>query len=252
MRAFVFLSLLLVLLVTSVSCAALSEVRQDIPEIQPIVLVLVDELTWEEVLETPSLEKVFDEGAAANLSTAQGAAPVSPRMGHVLLGAGSRVDASLLPRNLPRQAGDISRVFGGPASSIKPGALGERLAEEGVTTAAVGERARLAVMDREGRVPGTYAASAPVEELDALTDGAGFVAVEAGGPEEAGRLSGAAREAGAVVAVASPNLGAGSANLAPFAITGVEEGLPLLPGDADPGPYIQHRRGADPVGAARH
>ena len=218
------------------------------------MLILVDELTWGEVLETPSLEKVFDEGAAANLSTAQGAAPVSPRMGHVLLGAGSRVDASLLPRNLPRQARDIPGVFGGPASSIQPGALGERLAEEGVTTAAVGERARLAVMDREGRVPGTYAASAPVEELGVLADGAGFVAVEAGGPEEAGRLSGAAREAGAVVAVASPNSGAGSANLAPFAITGVEEGLLYSPAtrtrglisSTDVAPTLLAQLGIDP------
>ncbi len=255
MRAFVFLSLLLVLLVTSASCAALSEVRQDIPETQPIALILVDELTWEEVLETSSLEKVFREGAVANLSTTQGAAPVGPRMGHVLLGAGSRVDASLLPESLPQRAGELPGAFRGPASSVQPGALGERLAEGEVATAAVGERARLVVMNREGRVSNTYEAPKTSENLEAaLADGAGFVAVDAGGPKEAGRLSGIAREAGAVVTVASPTPPAGSANLTPFALVGAGEGLLYSPAtrtrglvsSTDVAPTLLVQLGVDP------
>ena len=80
------------------------------------------------------------------------------------------------------------------------------------------------------------------------------MAVEAGGPEEAGRLSGVAREAGAVVAVASPNPGAGSANLTPFALTGAGEGLLYSPttrtrgliSSTDVAPTLLARLGTDP------
>lgn len=201
----------------SVSCAASLEAEQGAAGGRPVTLVLVEELTWEEMRETPSLEKTFEEGAAANLSTAQGAAPADPRLAYVLLGAGSRTDTSLLPNNLPRETTALPEAFKGPASPIRPGLLGEALAENGVETAAVGERAKLAVMDGEGRVKSIYKSSEPVKGLeDALADGAELVAVEAGSPEEAGRVSEAALGTSAAVAVASPNALPGSANLTPF------------------------------------
>lgn len=206
----------------------------------PVVLVLVERLTWEEVRETPSLGRIFDESAVADLSTAQGTAQdasrMSPRMSYVLLGAGSRADASLLPRELPQEAGEVSGIFGGSLSSIEPGALGETLAENSVETAAVGERAELVVMDVEGQVPQTYRGSAPTERLEAaLAEEAEFVVVEADSPEEAGRIASVAKEAGAVVAVASPTSPADSANLTPFALTGAGEGLLYSPTTRTPG-----------------
>ncbi|MGF1470522.1 MAG: hypothetical protein ACFB50_02120, partial [Rubrobacteraceae bacterium] len=225
MRALVFLSLLPVFLVTPVSCAVSTETGRDTAGARSVVLVLVDELAWEEVRETPSLEEAFSEGAVANLSTAQGAEPEDPRMNYALLGAGSRTNTSLLPENLPQKAPELAEAFEGPAASIQPGALGEALSEAGVTVAAVGERARLAVMDLEGRVPRSYKSSEPTaSSRAALEAGAEFVAVEAGSPEEAGRIATAAQGAGAVVAVASPNVPAGSANLTPFVVNTPRQG----------------------------
>jgi hypothetical protein len=216
-RALVFLSLLALLLTVSASCAASSEVDPSTTEVRPVVLVLVDKLTWEEVQGTPSLEKSFGGRAVANLSTAQGAVSADSRMGYVLLGAGSRVDTSLLPKNLPQETTELPEAFRGPASPIRPGLLGETLAGKGVTTAAVGERAELVVMDRKGRVASAYEATRPVENLEeALADDAEFIAVEANNPADAGRISDAAQEAGAVVAVTSLNAPSGSANLTPF------------------------------------
>lgn len=258
MRALVLLSLLPVLLTASVSCAASSEGDQNVFEARPLILILVDELTWEEVQETPSLGRTFDEGAVANLSTAQGAAPANLRTGYVLLGAGSRTDTSLLPENLPQETTKLPEAFRGPATSIKAGALGEALEEDGVATAAVGERAELVVMNREGRVR-SYDSPEPLESLfEALADGAEFVTVDADSPDEAGRISEATRKAGAVVSVASPNAPKSSANLTPFTVHSPdnpnEEGLLYSPttrtrgllSSADVGPTLLAQLGIDP------
>ena len=171
--------------------------------------------------ETPSLAAALDKGAAANLSTAQGARPEDPRVSHLFLSAGALVDTGLLPEDLPQEATELPEAFTGPASTVQPGALGETLKDAGVPAATVGRRAQLVVMDREGQVPNTYPPEEPVSGLEeALTDGAGFVAVDAAGPEEAGRIVEAAREAGATVAVASPNAPPDSANLTPFMLGG--------------------------------
>ncbi len=188
-----------------------------------MVLVLVDGLTWEEVERIPGLRETFKGGAAANLSTVQGAAPGDPRLAYALLGAGSRADTSLLPEELPRDAAAVPEAFEGAVSSVQPGSLGEALARDGVRVAAVGGRARLAVMDGEGRVAGFYPAAEPVTGLRAaLGDGPALVAVETGSPDEAGRIAETAREAGAAVAVASPNAPPGAPNLTPFALAGPE------------------------------
>ena len=195
-----------------------------------MVLILLEDPTWEEVQETHSLEETFDTGAVANLSTAQGAAPSDPRMGYVLLGAGSRVDTSQLPEKLPDDPAEISEAFTGPAAAVRPGSLGETLAEAGLQTAAIGGKARLVAMDQKGRVPLTYDTSEPARSLEkALSKGADFVAVQAGSARQAGRLAGVAGEAGARAAVASPNVSEDSANLAPFALGGQEEGLLYSP-----------------------
>ncbi|CAN5751412.1 hypothetical protein BH24ACT22_BH24ACT22_07750 [soil metagenome] len=197
---------------------------------QPVVLVLVDELTWEDVKGTPSLEETFEEGAVANLSTAQGAAPAEPGMNYALLGAGSRVDTSLLPENLPQKTTELPEAFDGPASAIRPGAFGEALMKNGVKTAVVGKRAGLVVMDLEGQIQNAYEASEPEGGLEeALKDGAEFVAVDAGTPSEAGRISGTARDTGAVVAIAAPNAHNDSANLTPFALDGPRDGILYSP-----------------------
>lgn len=246
-----------VLLAVSVSCATLPERDAGSSAAQPVVLVLIDELTWEKVEETPSLEEAFSEGAVANLSTAQGTAPTAPRMGYVLLGAGSRVDTSLLPEDLPEEPTEVPEAFGGPASSIEPGLLGEALSEAGVETATIGRRAKLVVLDPEDRDL-AYEGSQPVEHLeDALSEGAEFVAVDARSPEEAGRISAASQETGATVAIASPNApngSASSANLTPFVLSGLGESLLYSPTtrtrglitSADVAPTLLARLGVEP------
>lgn len=199
------------------------------PPEQPVILVLVDELTWKEVRDGPRLRGLFENGASANVSTAQGARPEDPRMGYVFLGAGARVDTLALPEDLPREPARLANAFTGPASTVKPGAFGEALAENGIKAAAIGESARLVVMDREGEVPLSYGDESPVSRLEeTLERGAGFVAVEAATSEEAGDLVEASSEARATVAVASANSPAGSTNLTPFALSG-EEGLLYSP-----------------------
>ena len=203
---------------------------------QPVVLVLVlvEELTWGEVREATPLTEDFDGTAVANLSTFQGAAPADPRMGYVLLGAGARVDSSLLPENLPEDPTELSAAFRGPAAAVRPGTFGEALDEAGVKTVAIGEKALLVTMDKEGRVPITYDAPAPSDSLEeALARDADFVAVQAGSIRQAGRLANVAGERGAEVAVASPGAPVGSAtgstNLAPFVLWGSGEGLLYSP-----------------------
>ena len=193
---------------------------------QPVVLVLVEELTWDEVREATPLTGDLDGTAVANLSTFQGAAPADPRMGYVLLGAGARVDSSLLPESPPENPTELSAAFRGPAAAVKPGALGKALDEAEIKTAAIGEKALLVAMDEKGRVPITYEALAPADSLEeALTRDADFVAVQAGSMRQAGRLADTAGERGAEVAIASPNAPTGSANLAPFVLGGSGEGL---------------------------
>ena len=200
------------------------------PNVRPVVLILVDGLTWEKVQGNPSLEETFGEGAAANLSTAQGAAPADPGIGYVLLGAGSRADTSQLPENFPKDTAESTNAFSGPAAAVRPGSLGETLAEAGLEVVAIGKKARLVAMNIEGRVPLTYDASKPLESLEnALAEDTDFIVVQAGSVRWAGRLARAAAEAGAEVAVASPNAPAGSANLTPFVLSGAGEGLLYSP-----------------------
>lgn len=182
-------------------------------------------LTWNSVENEPEnepeLKHVFDEGAVASLSTAQGAQPQDPRMGYIFLGAGSRADTSVLPETLPERRREIPNSFQGPASTIHPGALGDALKKNRVRAAAVGDRAALVVMDSDGKVPFEYGDGEPVAHVeDALRRGAGFVAVEASGPREAARISSTVQNKGAVVAVAAPNAPTGSPNLTPFAMSG--------------------------------
>jgi hypothetical protein len=78
-------------------------------------------------------------------------------------------------------------------------------------------------------VPRNYGGEDPVAGLDdALEDGAGFVAANAGDPQQASELVEAAREAGAVVALASPNGPPGTPNLTPFALARPGNGGGLL------------------------
>jgi hypothetical protein len=67
------------------------------PPAHPVVLVVVDGLSWETVESEPGLQRAFSDGAAATLSVVQGTAPPDdPRFGYVFLGAGSRVDTRFL------------------------------------------------------------------------------------------------------------------------------------------------------------
>jgi hypothetical protein len=200
---------------------------------RPVVIVLVDGLSWEAVEDEPALREAFSDGAAATLSVVQGTAPPEdPRFGYVFLGAGSRVDTRFLPDELPTDPGRITAAFDGPAGTVRPGALGDALEEEGIRTAAVGDGARLVAMTSDGGVPRSYDGSDPVADLEsALQDGAGFVAVDAGDPKRAADLVEAAREAGATVAVASPNGPPETPNLTPFTLAqpGGEGGLLFSP-----------------------
>ncbi len=219
-------SLLLSSLYLGLSGPAYSE-----PSASPVVLILVKQgLTWNSVENDPGLQRTFDEGSAASLSTAQGAKPADPRMGYVFLGAGSRVDTSVLPEKLPERRGGIPGAFQGPASTVHPGALGDALKRDHARAAAVGERASLVVMDSEGQVPFEYSDSKPEAHLeDALRRGAKFVAVEVDGPREAAKVSAAIHEKSAFVAIAAPNANAGSPNLTPFA-TSSPHGVLYSPG----------------------
>jgi hypothetical protein len=203
------------------------------PSTTPVVFVLVDGLSWEAVEKEPSLHEAFGDGAAATLSTVQGTEPPGdPRFGYVFLGAGSRVDTRFLPERLPADPTQVPGAFGGPASTVHPGSLGDALAHARVKAAAVGDRAKLIVMDSEGDVPLHYEGEDPLSSLEtALDDGAGFVAVEAGDPGQAAKLVAAARRAGTAVAVASPNGPPEASNLAPFALVvpGAEGGLLFSP-----------------------
>lgn len=202
------------------------------PRETAVVLVLVDRgLTWESAGGEAGLERVFRDGAVASLSTAQGKRPEDPRIGYVLIGAGSRADTAILPEELPQDREDVPAAFRGPAATIRPGSLGDALARDGVRAAAVGERAALAVMDSKGRVPiPLFGAGEPAARVqESLRRGAGFVAVEVAGPAEAAEVSSSALRAGATVAVAAPNAAPGSANLTPFAVSG-PDGVLYSPG----------------------
>ena len=203
------------------------------PPAPPVVLVLVEGLSWEEVEKEPGLHEAFRNGAAATLSVVQGTEPPDdPRFGYVSLGAGSRVDTRFLPERLPADPEQIPGVFEGPASTIHPGSLGDALLRAGVKAAAVGDKAELIVMDPEGEVPLRYGAEDPTDGLEAaLDDGAGFVAVGAGNPSQVAKLVETARREGAAVAVASPNGPPEAPNLTPFALVeqGAEGGLLYSP-----------------------
>lgn len=225
MRTLVLLLLFSILLIASASCASPSEASQGIPEARPVVLVLVEDLTWKETREIPSLTEIFENGAVANLSTFQGADPPDSGMGYVLLGAGSRVDTSLLPESLPNDPAEFPEAFRGPASAVRPGSLGEALTEAGMRTAAIGENALLVAMDNKGQVSLTYTASEPADSLEkALANDADFVAVQAGSVPQAGRLAKTAGDTGAKIMIASPNAPTNAANLTPFALGGLEGG----------------------------
>lgn len=223
--------LLPVLLLAVAAALALPGTARAAPQApgKPVVLVLVDGLGWEEVRREPALRRVFENGASATLSTAQGDRPGEPLTGYLLLGAGARADTAVLPGELPPEPPAAAGAISARVPSVRPGSLGEALRRAGVEVAAVGAKARAVVMDREGRVPLLYAGESPVRHLEAaLAAGAGFVAVTADGPSEAGELAETAVESGAVAAVASPNAPPGAPNLTPFAITG-EEGILYSP-----------------------
>jgi hypothetical protein len=136
----------------AVSAASLPATAE--PPQRPVVLVLVDGLSWEAVDSEPGLQETFSDGAAATLSVVQGTVPPDdPRFGYVFLGAGSRVDTRFLPEELPMDPGRIPGAFDGPASTVRPGSLGDALERAGIQTAAVGERARLVAMNSDGDVP---------------------------------------------------------------------------------------------------
>jgi hypothetical protein len=199
------------------------------PPAPPVVLVLVDGLSWEEAEEESGLNEAFQDGAAATLSTAQGTeTPDDLRFGYVFLGAGSRVDTRFLPEELPADPGQIPGAFDGPASTVHPGSLGDALERAGVLAASVGDRALLVAMDSEGDVPLHYRGGDPPDDLKAaLNNDAGFVAVDAGDSLQAAGLVEAARRSGAAVAVASPNGPPETPKLTPFALvqSGTEGGL---------------------------
>lgn len=201
------------------------------PDGSPMVLILVEgNLTWERIVGESRLATVFENGAAASMSTSQGLAPGDLRMGYVMIGAGARADTSVLPERLPEARRNIPGSFRGPASTIRPGVLGDALAKAGVRTVAVGDRAALVVMDSKGEVPKVYGSGEPIPKVrEALEKGAGLVAVEASGPRETARIAEVARESEAGVAVAAPNAPPGSANLTPFALSG-PDGVLYSPG----------------------
>jgi hypothetical protein len=200
---------------------------------QRVVLVLAGGLSWETIEEEPGLREAFRDGAWATLSVVQGTEPPDdPRFGYVFLGAGSRVDTRFLPERLPEDPAQIPGTFDGPASTVHPGALGDALQRAGIRAAAVGDKAALVAMGSDGDVPLSYEGRDPLGGLEAaLNDGAGFVAVEAEDPAQATALVEAARRAGTVVAVASPNGPPETPNLTPFALVrqGGEAGLLYSP-----------------------
>jgi hypothetical protein len=199
----------------------------------PVVLVLVDDLSWDEVEGEPGLHEAFRSGGAATLSTAQGTAPPDdPRFGYIFLGAGSRVDTRFLPERLSADLEQLPAAFDGSARTVHPGSLGNTLARAGVKAAAVGDKSRLVAMDSEGDVPVRYGGEDPLDDLEAaLEDDAGFVAVDAWDPSQAAELVETARDAGAAVAVAAPNGPTGTPKLAPFVLAeqGAEGGLLYSP-----------------------
>ena len=232
MRALSFWILSCVFLVILAVTAGSAPATAAPPE-RPVVLVLVDGLSWEEVKKEPGLQEAFRDGAAATLSAVQGTEPpADPRFGYLFLGAGSRVDTRFLPEGLPADPARMPGAFDGPASTVHPGSLGDALEQAGVPAAAVGDKARLVAMDSEGDVPLRYGGGDPLDDLEAALDqGAGFVAVGAGDPSQAAELVEAARRAGAAVAVVSPDGPPEAPNLAPFALAepGTEGGLLYSP-----------------------
>jgi hypothetical protein len=224
-----FVSILSCVFLATLAVSAGSLPANAAPPPRPVVLVLVEGLSWENVNGEPGLQRAFRDGAAATLSVVQGTAPPDdPRFGYVFLGAGSRVDTRFLPEQLPTDQGRIPDAFDGPARTVHPGSLGGALEEAGVQAAAVGDKARLVVMTPDGEVPRGY--EGPIAGLDAaLEDGAGFVAVDAVDPRQAAQLVEAARETGATVAVASPNGPKGTPNLTPFTLVGPGKGLLYSP-----------------------
>lgn len=253
MRTLVLFSLPLVLLAAIVSCSATPDTK--VGSSDAVVLVLVEDLTWREVQDTPALAEAFEEGAVANLSTTQGASPADPRMSYALLGASSRTDTSLLPESLPEEPAEVLEAFEEPAAGIQPGTLGGALTNAGLQTGAIGESARLVAMDREGEVSNAYDTSDTAAALEeTLSREADFVAVEADNARQAGQLAEVAEGAGATVAVASPIAPDGSANLTPFALGSSEEGLLYSPAtrteglitSADVAPTILAQLGVDP------
>jgi hypothetical protein len=250
-----FLWILPSLFLTALAVSAGSLPATATPPPRPVVLVLVAGLSWDAVESEPGLRQAFSDGAAATLSVVQGTTPPGdPRFGYVFLGAGSRVDTRFLPETLPTDPGRIPDAFDGPASTIHPGSLGDALEEAGVQAAAAGDKAHLVVMTTDGKVPHSYGSEDPVASLDdALEDGAGFFAADAGGPQRAAELVEAAREAGAIVAVTSPNGPQGTPNLTPFVFVrpGNEGGLLYSPAtrtkglltNADVAPTLLHALG---------
>jgi hypothetical protein len=198
------------------------------PPTNPVVLILMDGLSWEDMKDTD-----FRDGAAATLSTVQGSTlPDDPRFGYIFLGAGSRVDTRFLPARLPADPEQISGAFGGPARTVHAGSLGDALERAGVKAAAIGDEARLLAMDSNGDVPLSYEGADPLANLEsAVDDGAGFIAVEATDPEQAAGLAEAARRADAAVAVAAPRGPPEVPKLAPFVLVGpgTEGGLLYSP-----------------------
>jgi hypothetical protein len=205
--------------VATLAVAAGSPPATAAPPSRPVVLILVDGLSWEDVKDTD-----FRDGAAATLSTVQGSAlPDDPRFGYIFLGAGSRVDTRFLPARLPADPEQIPGAFDGPASTVHPGSLGDALERAGVKAAAIGYGAGFVAMDSDGDVPLTYEGADPLADLEsAVDDGAGFVAVEATDPEQAADLAEAARGADAAVAVAASRGPPEVPKLAPFVL--VSEG----------------------------
>lgn len=157
---------------------------------RPVVIVLVDDLTWDEAESTPGPRETFEAGAVANLSTAQGSTPDDRRFGYLFIGGGARVDTAVLPVNLPQGRKKLADALRGPAATIRPGALGEALSRAGIQTAAVGEDAAPVTMDENGKAGRTYDTEDPTSGLrEALEDGANLVTVDAANPKQAGGRS---------------------------------------------------------------
>lgn len=232
MRALLF-CILLPLFLAAFAVSAIPLTATAAPPQRPVVLVLADGLSWEAAESQPGLEEAFSDGAAATLSVVQGTSPPGdPRFGYVFLGAGARVDTRFLPEELPDDPGRIPNAFDGPAKTVHPGSLGDALEQAGVQATAVGDRAGLVVMTSDGDVPRSYDGQDLLADLgDALGDGAGLVAVDASDPKQTAELAEAAREAGATVAVASPNGPPATPNLTPFVLVqpGGEGGLLYSP-----------------------